>query len=329
VFTTPAVTGALLRELRTVAGLGLRQMAGRTCFTPSYLSMVECGQKPVTEPVIDAYRKVLGDPTLGLADVDVDRLAATVADPSGAGRSSLADVSVILERTRHLEDTVGSTLVVPVIRGIDGVARALAVERVGKAEGAAVASEVARYRGWLEHATGRRLLADKVLADAAELADAAGDGSQLAHAYSFRAYTARHTGDLAKAVDLTDAAIGVRDAHPILPVYDRYQRAELLAAKGDRAAAVRGLHRADRAAEAAEGIDLPAYGYWYVPGFWGVQRGVVLSLLGRGSEAVREASAGVDAMPAEFRGAGWLASMLADVDPEWSGDSEPRSERQP
>lgn len=310
------MTGPLLRELRTVAGIGLRAMAIRTSFTPSYLSMVETGQKPVTDVVVEAYRKVLGDPTLGLADVDVERLAASVADPSGAGRSSLADVSVMLERTRHLEDMVGATLVVPAIRGIDGVARALASERVGKAAGASLASEVTRYRGWLEHATGYRVLADKVLADAVDLAEFAGDGSQLAHAYSFRAYTARHTGDLAKAVDLTDAAIGVRGAHPILPVYDRYQHAELLAAKGEHTAAVRALRKADGAAEATEGIDLPAFGYWYVPGFWGVQRAVVLALLGRLSEATREATAGVEAMPPEFRGSGWLASMLANVDPD-------------
>ncbi|WP_406230122.1 hypothetical protein [Nocardia sp. NBC_01009] len=53
-------------------------------------------------------------------------------------------MSVILERTRHLEDTVGATLVVPVIRGIDRVARALASERAGGAAGAAIAAEAKR-----------------------------------------------------------------------------------------------------------------------------------------------------------------------------------------
>ena len=304
-----------------IAGIGLRQMAARTCFTPGYLSLVETGQKPVTDAVIEAYRKVLGDPTLGLADVDVDRLASTVTDPPGAGTSSLDDVCAILERTRHLEDQMGASLVTPVIRGIDGVARALAAERVGGPAAAGLASEVARYRGWLEHAAGSRLTADRVLADAGVLADAAGDGSQLAHSYSFRAYVARHAGNLSKAVDLTDAAIGVSNAHPILPVYDRYQRAELLAVQRDRPAAVRALHKADRAAEATDRIDLPSFGYWYTSGFWGVQRGIVLSLLDRKSEAVREAAAGIAAMPAKHRTAGWLASMLTQVDPDMSADA--------
>jgi hypothetical protein len=97
--------------------------------------------------------------------------------------------------------------------------------------------------------------------------------------------------------------------HPILPVYDRYQRAELLAAQGDRTATARALRCADRAAAATDGIDLPAYGYWYTAGFWGVQRGIVLALLGRGRDAIIEAEQGVAAMPAEHRSAGWLTDM--------------------
>jgi hypothetical protein len=135
-------------------------MAAKTAFTPGYLSMVERGHRPVTAAVISAYRTMLSDPTLGLSDVDVDRLAASTTHPDGAGTSSLVDVSVILERTRHLEDTVGATLVVPVIRGIDGVARALASERAGGAAAAAAAAEVTRYRGI--HAVQRHILVPPV-----------------------------------------------------------------------------------------------------------------------------------------------------------------------
>ncbi|MGW4328492.1 helix-turn-helix domain-containing protein [Nocardia sp. NPDC004573] len=311
-----SVSGGLLRELRTLAGIGLRTMATRTCFTPGYLSLVETGNKPITTAVLDAYRRVLGDPTLGLAGVDPERLAATVTDPAAAGRSSLEDVSVILERTRHLEDSAGAALVAPVIRGIDGVARALAGERVGGASAAALASEVARYRGWLEHAVGSPHTANRALEHAVHLAEAAGDRDQLAHSVSFRAYTARHQGDTARAVALTDAAIAVDGAHPILGVYDRYQRAELLAVRREARQAGRALAAADKAAEAAAEVPLPSFGYWYTGGFWGVQRGIVLALLGRQADAVKEAEQGVAAMPAEHRTAGWLASMLRQVHPE-------------
>ncbi|MBP2194011.1 transcriptional regulator with XRE-family HTH domain [Nocardia goodfellowii] len=315
-FAEPGVTGELLRELRTLAEVGLRRMAERTSFTPGYLSQIETGQRPVTPAVLDAYRSVLADPVLGLSEVDMARLQAALEDPAGAGSGSLADLSVILDRTRHLEDTVGAALVVQMVRGMDGAARALARHRAGGAASASLASEVARYRGWLEHATNRPHLADRVLSDAAGLAEEAEDYSQLAHARSFRAYTARHTGHLERAVDLTEAAISVTKAHPILGVYDRYQRAELLALKGDNYRAGRALRRADIAAEATEGIELPAFGYWYTPGFWGLERALVLTAMGRPTEAAREAEMGLAALPADHRDTDWARSMLVKIDPQ-------------
>ncbi|MFI5781609.1 helix-turn-helix domain-containing protein [Nocardia sp. NPDC051570] len=306
-FAESDVTGHLLRELRTVAGIGLRQMSAKTHYSASYLSEIENGKRPVPAAVIAAYREALGnDPTL-----DIDRLAATMADPSSAGSSALEDIAVILERTRHLEDRIGSALVIPAIRGIDGAARALT-----SMGGVALASEVATYRGWLEHVAGNFVLADKSLTDAAKLAEESGDASLFEHALSFLAYTAWHVGDTARAFDVTDAAIHVPKAHPVLGAYDRYQQAELLAASGDRVRAVRALHRADKAAESTDGLDQLNHGYWYVDGFWGVQRGVVLSLLGRHSEAVREAAAGVAALPHEFQHSEWLGVMLDRIDPE-------------
>ncbi|MFI6169033.1 helix-turn-helix domain-containing protein [Nocardia sp. NPDC051052] len=306
-FAESDVTGHLLRELRVVAGVGLRQMSGKTHYSPSYLSEIENGKRPVPAAVIAAYRDVLGnDPAL-----DVDRLTATIADPSSAGGSALEDITVILERTRRLEDQIGTALVIPAIRGIDGAARALV-----PAGGASLASEVATYRGWLEHVAGNFVLADKALTDAVQLAEEFGDASLIEHALSFLAYTAWHRGDTARALDVTDAAIRVPRAHPALGAYDRYQQAELLAAEGDHVRAVRALRRADKAAESTDSLDLPRHGYWYVEGFWAVQRGVVLSLLGRESEAVREATAGVATLPPEFQHSEWLGIMLRRINPE-------------
>ncbi|WP_280500451.1 helix-turn-helix domain-containing protein [Nocardia farcinica] len=90
--TDGTVTGELLRELRCAAGIGLRRMAAQTHYTPSYLSLVETGRRPVTEGVLERYRAVLADPVLD--GVDVRRLGATVADPSGAGAAGVADLSV-------------------------------------------------------------------------------------------------------------------------------------------------------------------------------------------------------------------------------------------
>ncbi|BAD56880.1 putative transcriptional regulator [Nocardia farcinica IFM 10152] len=311
-----SVSGGLLRELRTVAGIGLRTMAVRTNYTVGYLSLVETGRKPVTTSVLAGYRAVLGDPLIGMPDVDPERVQATVTDPASAGRSSLDDVATILERARRLEDTAGPELVVTMVRGMDGVARALAAARVGGASAAGLAAEVATYRGWLEHDTGKYCAATKAFTDAALLAQEAGDHSQLAHALCFRAFTTQRQGQLAHALDLTGSAARVTGAHPVLGVYAAHQRAELLAMRGDRRQSEKALARAESAAVAADGVDLPTFGYWYTSGYWAVHRGVVLSLLGRVPEAVREAEQGLTVMPEEHRKAGWMATLLRELHPE-------------
>ncbi len=301
-----------------VAGIRLRRMAGRTSFTPGYLSLVETGQRPVTATVLEAYRSVLCDPVLGLDAVDLERLGSTVGHPSSAGRAGLADLTVVLERTRHLEDVAGAASVVQLVRGMDTTARTLARHRAGGSASASLASEVACYRGWLEQTTNRGHLADRILGDAVKLAEDGDDPSQLAHARSFRADTARHNGDLRRAVDLTESAIAVTRAHPILGVYDRFQRAELLALQGDRRRAARALKHADAAAAATEGIDLPSFGYWYTPGFWGLERGIVLAAMGNMADAIREAEDGYAALPDGHKGTDWARSMLTQIDPEMS-----------
>ncbi|MFI1919365.1 helix-turn-helix domain-containing protein [Nocardia sp. NPDC020380] len=308
------VTGPLLRELRTVAGIGLRQMATRTAITVSYLSEVETGRKPVSPTVLNAYRTVLGDPTLGLAGVDVARLAATVADPTGAGSSSLKDVAVILDRSRRLDDAAGPQLVVPMARGLDGVARVLATENVGGPQGAALASEAARFRGWLELATGHPHTSDKAFGDSVILAEGAGDQSQLEHAMSFRAYGLRENGKLSAAIDLTEAALALRGTHPSLRVYDSYQLAKFLAAQGYAGDAIRQLRKADRAAEASHRTDPPEFAYWYSMGFWGLQRGRVLALAGEHRQARSEVVAGLDALPSADRAATWATKWRAVLD---------------
>lgn len=320
--TDGAVTGELLRELRCAAGIGLRRMADLVNYTPSYLSLVETGRRPVTDGVLDQYRAVLSDPVLD--GVDLRRLGATVAEPSGAGVGGVDDLAIILDKTRHLEDIVGATAVAPLVRGMDTTARGLALHRAGGKASASLASEVARYRGWLEHATGRAASADRNLTDAARLAEYAEEPSQLAHALSFRGYVARHGRQIRHALDLTDAAISVTGAHPVLTVYDRYQRAELLALHGDQHRAGRALARADRAAEEAERFDLPSFGYWYTPGFWGLERGVVLAAMGRQADAVREAEQGHAALPAEHQGAGWARSMLEQIEPGMGAEESDR-----
>jgi tetratricopeptide (TPR) repeat protein len=286
-------------------------MATRTHYSVSYLSQIELGQRPLPPAVIGAYREVLGDdPAL-----DGDRLLSAVANLDAVGASALDDLSVILARTRHLEDTMGSELVIPAIRGIDTMAKALV-----PAGGAELAAEVATYRGHLERAGGRYALAGKLLSDAVVLSRDV-DDSLYAHALGYAAHNAWQSGNLRRALIDGEAASQVSGAHPTVAAYILYLCADLLAAAGDDTRSFRTLHRADKIVESLSG-EPPAENYFYTPGYFAVHRGVVLSALGRQSEAVREAEQGLEALPPELRRAQWLTEgYLSLIDPDMSADA--------
>ncbi|MGV9675295.1 hypothetical protein ACWDSJ_08450 [Nocardia sp. NPDC003482] len=182
---------------------------------------------------------------------------------------------------------------------------------------AALASEATQYRGWLEHAVGADNAARRSLATAVDLARESRDPDRLVHSLGFAGYVAwSATGDYDEVIALSDAALSVRNAHPVLVAYARMRRAELLAARGETREAQRALTAADKAA-ASSGTP-PEAMYWWTPGFGAVQRAGVLALLGNTARAVEEATAGLAEMPIEHRGTEWLASALRRVDPDLS-----------
>lgn len=324
------VTGEQLRQLRESERIGLRRLAARTLYSPSYLSMIETGSRPVTPDVITVYQQALGvsldDEDVNrrsmlklsaVALVDGDRLRAASANPAGAGRSAVADLRLVVDAIRHIEDEIGGASVLPIIRGIDTTTQSLAGERSPGRRAGVLAAEVARYRGWLELDTGNPTQADHCLDIAADLAQEFDDPTQVAHSRSFRAYSARRQGNISLAGKLTDAALTVRGVHPILTVYDRYQRAELHALAGEVRQAEKALIVADKAAGRAAEVELPDFGYWYTPGFWGFERGIVLAASGQRSAAVREASQGLAELPPGHASTGWAQDMLRRIDPDW------------
>ncbi|WP_330250308.1 hypothetical protein OG874_29205 [Nocardia sp. NBC_00565] len=150
------------------------------------------------------------------------------------------------------------------------------------------------------------------------LAKESRDADRLAHSLGFLGYVTVSAGEYGEVVALSDAALAVRNAHPVITAYGRMRRAELLAAHGDKGEAQRALALANVATEAADGVEPPASMYWWSTGFGAVQRGGVLSLLGRTAEAVGEATHGLAAMPAEHLRSELLASALRRVDPDMS-----------
>ncbi|WP_159840091.1 helix-turn-helix domain-containing protein [Nocardia sp. CY41] len=304
--------GALLRAAREAAGISLRAMAARSYYSKAYLSLIETGRRPVPAGVSAAYERVLG--------ADVERLTAVARTPASVDPTALSDVAVMLAATRRVEDAAGAVAVLPTVRGLAAMTEAFAREaRTAKAEATSLASEVTQYRGWPEHAIGADVAARRSVGTAVSLAKESRDPDRLAHSLGFLGYVTVSAGNYSEVVALSDAALAIRDAHPIVSAYGRMRRAELLAAHGERRGAQRALTMADAATEAADGIEPPASMYWWSTGFGAVQRGGVLALLGRTTEAVAEATYGLAAMPPEHRESDWLASALRRIDPDMSG----------
>ncbi len=304
--------GALLRAAREAAGISLRAMAERSYYSKAYLSLIETGQRPVPAGVSAAYQRVLG--------TDLERLTVVTRTPTSVDTTALADVAVMLAAMRRVEDAAGAVVVLPAARGMSAMTDAFArAARTAHADAAALASEVTQYRGWLEHAVGADVSARRSLATAVSLAQESRDPDRLAHSLGFLGYVTVSAGNYGEVVALSDAALAVSGAHPIVSAYARMRRAELLAAHGDRREAQRALKMADSATEAADGIEPPASMYWWSTGFAAVQRGGVLMLLGHSAEAVEEATHGLAAMPTEHRASEWLASALRRIDPDMSG----------
>jgi hypothetical protein len=193
--------------------------------------------------------------------------------------------------------------------------------RTARDRAQALASEVVQYRGWLEHGTGADTAAGRSLKTAVELATESGDPDRQVHALGFAGYVAwMATGDYAAVLALSDAALGVRGAHPVLTAYASMRRAELLAAHGETRDAQQALATADAATAAAAVEEPPEAMYWWSSPFNAIQRGGVLALLGDTAQAIEEATAGLAEMPAEHRHTEWLASALRRVDPDMTTD---------
>ncbi|CAM3696785.1 helix-turn-helix domain-containing protein [Kibdelosporangium persicum] len=299
--------GSVMRSARMSAGLSLSAMSARTHYSKALLGHLEIGQRTILPEHVRAYEDVLG--------VDLDRLAAVARKPRRVDSESLTDIATILATTRRLEDTIGPQLVVTTIRGL----RDLTLSAVGEAgarleaPAASLASEISQYLGWLELSTGNAISADRQLDRAIALAEQAKDSDRLFHGLSFKAFTAQHRQRNSEAIDYAEAASRVNGAHPRLRTYNEYDLARLLALTGETVAAQRRLLSADRTADSATDVEPPDSGYWYTDGFWGLERGHVLAILGQEESARREAEGGFAAMPLEHRETEWAVDLFDRV----------------
>lgn len=274
--------GADLRAAREQAQVSLTQMAQRTHFTKSYLSLVETGKRAAGDYLIAAYGRVLG---------------------SMANRiPSLDELAGMLSATRKLEDETSAAHVLPSVH-----AQRRLVDNV-KPDGAAtgLASEIEQYLGWLHIPRGAWRESERHLNTAAVLALQAGDAQRLAVALSFQSYRAMEVNDLPSAEALNEAAFRDTRVDPGLRAYMQIQRAEIQALRGDTRSAAETLTAADRLVENLPAPEeLPASSYWYTPAVLLGHKGFALEALGDHRAARHAASDSLALMPESWSDSEW------------------------
>ncbi|GGK00479.1 hypothetical protein GCM10010123_32990 [Pilimelia anulata] len=317
---------ATLRRLRAERGLSVRDLSRLVHHGKTLVHDLETGRaRPgydIARRLDDALRAggelaAMAVAGSGLPDPDeAARVAHVVRHPRRVDLSTVASLATVLAHQRRLEDTIGSAAMLGPVVGQLCVIEHLVTETSGhlRSDLVDVASQWAQFAGWLAVATGRPAGAaarfDRALALAAEI----GGREMTATALSFKGYLAERMGQPGAMVGLTEAAMRDRGVFIGQRAYDALQLARGHAMRDDRAGVGSALaEAADLTAGFAEyGGPVPDWHYYRSPAFFDIEQGRVYALLGEhepdgNRRAVDLLAAGLDALPAEQRGAEWAA----------------------
>ncbi|GAA2718840.1 hypothetical protein GCM10010429_43670 [Micromonospora olivasterospora] len=269
--------GAKLRAAREAAGHSLAGMAALTHFSKPYLGLVETGRRPATPDVLERYEHALGVP-IGTPS-DPVRLTHEwlIGDPPvprqlRAGRRIGTGLIETLEsrviELRHLDDTVGSRMLLPVIRTeldqAEHLARTASYTDAAGKRLYTVIGELAQLAGWVASDAGRYPDAQRLYLSGVTAAESAGDRALGAQLLSSLAYQITNVGKREDALLIARSAVtGVPDASPLV-------RALLLERLAWAAARLRDTDTTRRALDAvndvydqrSDGLVEPEWVYW-------------------------------------------------------------------
>ncbi|MBQ6639915.1 MAG: helix-turn-helix transcriptional regulator [Saccharopolyspora sp.] len=306
-------TGADLRAAREAAGLSLNRMAERTHFTKAHLSMVETGKRSAVPDVVAAYEQALGMP-LSPAPGDPLRVAhewlvstspMAVQTRSGrkVGNSLASELEARVVELRHLDDTVSSDELGPVIFKELGEAESLIrsasfTEPVGRRLFTAV-GELAQLAGWVASDAGEYRQAERFYLSGVAAANGAHDKVLGAQLLSSLSYQTANVGNPADAALLARSAImGAQEATPLVRTLLLERVAWASAKAGDTEATWRTLDMVDDTYE-RRGADEPEWTYWLNRAEIDVMAGRCLIELGAPGKAAPLLSSAIATYPAE------------------------------
>jgi hypothetical protein len=266
-----------------------------------------------------ALRAVLGatDAELGFAPLldpeAAERVARVAADPRRVDAATVEALAAVLASVRRLEDETSAATVVPTIEQQLPLVRALARQaRYRQRQAvAALAAELCTYRGWLAIDSEDYAGAQRVLHDALALSVEAGSQALMTEALGFDGYRELLAGNPAASASIRRGA-SAQARTPVERAVAGLHEARTLAIAGERTLGNAALRTADAAISQCDAAAVDDWHYYCTTPFLIAQRGLVHYYAGRYTDAGRDLAEGLDAMPAEHRGAEW-ARQLRDT----------------
>ncbi len=273
----PTDLRAQLRAAREAAGLSLAGMAALTHYSKPYLSLVETGRRTVTVEIVERYEHVLGvaigtphDPVrvthewlIGEAPADQQLRAGRRI---GAALISALEARVV--DLRHLDDTVGSVDLLPIILAelerAEHLASAAAYPNRLGTRLLTVVGELAQLAGWVASDAGHYQHAQRLYLSGVTAARANGDRVLGAQLLSSLSYQIANIGRRDDALLIARSAVtGAPDATPVVRALLAERLAWAAARLNDTETTRRALDAADNAyAERSDGIAEPEWVYW-------------------------------------------------------------------
>lgn len=327
--------GGELRRLLQQRHMSLRALARQIPYDVGGLSRFANDQRAPTPKIADRIDQILRADgalsalarqprsPLSLAGVngtvltpdDEDRYTAAAVQPSRLDTTVIHTLTRVLDAQRHLEDAIGAAAIVgPVRTQLEGITRLIADTRGPlRAQLVEVAAQWGQYAGWLTsstHPARSRGYFTRALEWATEIDERAMIGSVL----SWRGYLSEAAGHIGDMIGLSNAA---RREHrtPASIVYDLHQEARGHAIAGEHMAAYRLLDQAANTIADPSGPAQPWEYYYFTAGFWQLERGWALRILGqrnrRDNQAAIDAlTAGLAALPANMQGSEWTGRYV-------------------
>ncbi len=316
--------GAELRQLRTVAGVSLRQLASLALSSRGHLHDIEAGRR---QPTLDLAKRL--DDALNSDDrltslirpvppvgQSTNRLAFAQERPRRVEPATLDALADALAAYRRLEDSIGVAAVLPAVRIQLNLLATLSTEVRGDSRARLVdlAAQWAQFGGWLNAAAGHPRVAGRWYSAALEWGTEAGNSDMIATVLSMRGHLAwqhRRPGPL---IGLSAAALR-QPASPGVRALAAQQEARGHALIGAASTAIGLLDQAmDLATQATEAPDRePPWIYFHSLDYLKMQRGLTYRLLGDNALAVEHLRTGLHGLPPYAKGAAWTVPYRIDL----------------